>query len=45
MKNENDKAGAMLLGALLVVGAVFWLVAAIFSIAAITKLCWLFLLG
>lgn len=45
MKNENDKAGALLFGVLLVVGAVLWAAAAILAPAAIIKLCWLFLLG
>ena len=45
MKNENDKAGALLLGALLVVGAARWSAAAILAPAAIIKLCWLFLMG
>lgn len=45
MKNENDKAGALLFGVLLVAGAVLWAAAAILAPAAIIKLCWLFLLG
>ena len=45
MKNENDKAGALLFGVLVVVGAALWSAAAILAPAAIIKLCWLFLLG
>lgn len=45
MKNENDKAGALLFGVLLLVGAALWAAAAILAPAAIIKLCWLFLLG
>lgn len=45
MKNENDKAHALLIGTLLLVTVVLWSVAAIIAPAAIIKLCWLFLMG